>query len=511
MSSTRHDQARPVDELASLLRKSRRRVCWSFLANEGFRGLTWGATFVLVVAIGYLFVQAVGMLAALPALPGLTGMLLMGIAVIALTISVSLARGLGRLPTALSTAERLDLSARSHNRVATALWLADTQADTPFSRAAIDDGLAHLRQICRERPEPVAMDAGSCRVIGYQVVAAVVMLTVGAALPSFRERPGAHAVPVLAEAPPADAFSARTGRDPESDEAPPRPAAEPEVQPKADAGRSNRRAVEAEPSEAIDSDAARGRAGGGVTARAETSAASTGTQGGSSKAGSRSESEAKRKRPRPKRAASEARVSEDQGSPSDQGASATGQGQSSGGSMLAVRNTWSQRAHMSESEPDEEDSDEEIEEEREGNRQRGGVQPSLKDRNEAPGRELGISEGQGPPGSGRGGPTPPKKSRGVASLVLGVPIPDFVKGRLAPGTTKVTHERVQPTAMPGGPLASVAPRGRSMPEDVVGRYEAPAGLARVVRNYLIALHSSDRRASDAPDGSGAAEQTTYNQ
>jgi hypothetical protein len=99
--------------------------------------------------------------------------------------------------------------------------------------------------------------------------------------------------------------------------------------------------------------------------------------------------------------------------------------------------------------------------------QLGGIQPMLKDRNEAPSNDLGISGEEGPPGTGRGGPTPPKKSRGTASLVLGVPIPDFVRGRVGPGTTKITHERVEPSVMPGDPARMAV--GARAPQWVVDR------------------------------------------
>lgn len=496
MSGTPHDRTRLIDEMASLLRASRRKVCWSFITSEASRGLTWGAAALVVLAVIYLFLRMVGMLTALPALPGLGVMVLLCLAVMLLALSASLARAMAHLPSVLAAAERLDLTAQSHNRVATALWLATTDADTPFDRAAIEDGLAHLRRIADASPQPVAASAGSWRAIGLQVVAAVGVLILAATLPGYHARTGHHHGPPLAEGPAAPALAPTTAPHRKHDEATSKPAT-PTPTPEADTTRANRQAVGAKPTDPIQSEAASGRAGGGVTAQAQTAGTRAGTQGGSSKASSPSEVDGKRKPPGKKRASADARIAKQDDSQTEQGASASGQGQSGGGSMLAVQSNWSQRAGMTESDADEDDADEDIEEEREGNRQRGGVQPSLKDRNEAPGRELGISEGQGPPGSGRGGPTPPKKARGVASLVLGVPIPDFVKGRLAPGTTKVTHELVHPSAMPGEPAKPAEPKPRSMPEDVVSRYETPYPLADVIRNYLIALHAADRQPAGA--------------
>jgi hypothetical protein len=160
--------------------------------------------------------------------------------------------------------------------------------------------------------------------------------------------------------------------------------------------------------------------------------------------------------------------------------------------MSPVSHSWAQRSQTAEGEPEEAEGEEEVEDESESSTQRGGIQPSLKDRQEAPSRELGISGEQGPPGTGRGGPTPPKKSRGTASLVLGVPVPDFVRARLGPGTTKITHERVEPAPMPGDPAPPVPVAERSVQEDVCPVFCVPPDLAERVRAYLVALHSADR-------------------
>ena len=78
-----------------------------------------------------------------------------------------------------------------------------------------------------------------------------------------------------------------------------------------------------------------------------------------------------------------------------------------------------------------------------------GLQPNMRDRRPAANRDLTIGFGNepNPDANGRGGPSEQKKSRGVASLVLGVPIPDHVKGPPNPGRTKITQERVQPRAV----------------------------------------------------------------
>ena len=65
---------------------------------------------------------------------------------------------------------------------------------------------------------------------------------------------------------------------------------------------------------------------------------------------------------------------------------------------------------------------------------RGGVQPLLSDGAKPAGRELSDKEGHGDdPGDGRGGDTGAKKSRGAASALPAVPLPDVVSGRLGAG------------------------------------------------------------------------------
>jgi hypothetical protein len=182
------------------------------------------------------------------------------------------------------------------------------------------------------------------------------------------------------------------------------------------------------------------------------------------------------------------------------------QGASHGGSMSPTSHDWSQHERSAPGDEEVAESEDEVEDETDASRQRGGIQPLLKDRNESPSRDLGISGDEGPPGTGRGGPTPPKKSRGTASLVLGVPIPDFVRGRIGPGTTKITQERVAPVPMPGDPAGPVDVPYRDTPERSIPREEWPASFAAIVREYLMALHSADTERVDqaaAPTGEPA--------
>ncbi|MCP4593481.1 MAG: hypothetical protein GY842_22315 [bacterium] len=278
-------------------------------------------------------------------------------------------------------------------------------------------------------------------------------------------------------------------------------------------GRQSSGASESGASTSQREEMAGGRAGDGTGAQARASNQAANTRGQSTQAPANaanpSPRDAKTAAPKKPR---ESRVSDQTQTEAQQDHSSVSQGASGGGAMSVAHNSWSQHAQTAQGDREEEDSDEEVEEDRESSKQRGGVQPSLKDRNESPSRELGISGEDGPPGTGRGGPTPPKKSRGTASLVLGIPIPDFVKGRVGPGTTKVTHERVEPPPMPGHATAVIKVPPRILPETPTRRFEIPAAFAAIARDYLVALHSAtshsdrDAAAESAPptESSGAA-------
>ena len=102
---------------------------------------------------------------------------------------------------------------------------------------------------------------------------------------------------------------------------------------------------------------------------------------------------------------------------------------------------------------------------------RGGIQPLLSDGTKPAGRELSDKEGHGDdPGDGRGGDTGAKKSRGAASALPAVPLPDVVSGRLGAGadlTSSVSSSSGAAERRPvSSPVSSVRePRGfrRVMP------------------------------------------------
>ena len=117
---------------------------------------------------------------------------------------------------------------------------------------------------------------------------------------------------------------------------------------------------------------------------------------------------------------------------------------------------------------------------------RGGVQPSLRDRRPPVSRDLRIGFGNqpNPDANGRGGPSQHKKSRGTASLVLGVPIPDRIKGQPNPGKTKITQERIEPRAEEGTTLDAGERGTRQGTVGRLGRPEMTPWMRRLVGDYF---------------------------
>ncbi len=181
----------------------------------------------------------------------------------------------------------------------------------------------------------------------------------------------------------------------------------------------------------------------------------------------------------------EAKAAESAGAPS---------GPSRGsGRMAPVGNKRQDLARGMERQDEPEVEDEAIEDEQSEQEQRGGVMPMRRQDQRPAGRELSIS-GDGPPDQGRGGPTPPKKARGTASLVLGIRLPDQVRGQPNPGTAKTSLEQIPPRPQQADPgLARSASPGRA------GTPQSPRAGLGPLQPLLAAYHELLRRqAAPAP-------------
>ncbi len=481
-------------DMERALQQCRRRVWMSSAGGLMARSLDQAVQMSLIAATACLAIHAVWAVAGAEGPLGLAAILVVCGAAFAVTLLTGAVQVLRSAPDFAAAAERLDKATRDHNRVAIALSLLRDDNTTPFAAAAIQDGQAYLDRLKGEMPEryPIRWQPRRSLLHAVAVVALVLATTLWhpAAAPHVGPKDIGPTARMFVT--PGDASGANEQETPPSGD--PQP---PDRKPSpADPTKTTR---EPRPSTEKDTPAKKGKSAAGAAggaARGKSKQSQAQSQSRSTSSGSKSAEQKDDAKPgkkstrkgKPRKVRSLPRRDE-QG---DEQASSISAGASqSGGAMLPVQNPWTQKARGNTESLDDADDEEDVDEDTEGNKARGGVQPHLKDRRKSPSRELSMGMGQmgKRPGNGRGGPGQPKKSRGTASLVLGVPLPDFVKGRLLPGRTKTTKERTQPVPMPGDAAVAATPAPRALPEAPQSRFTTPAEFAQIVAAYLDALHS----------------------
>jgi hypothetical protein len=175
----------------------------------------------------------------------------------------------------------------------------------------------------------------------------------------------------------------------------------------------------------------------------------------------------------------------------DSSGSTMSRGSGGGSTKNPVASEWDTKDEIQMPEDEKAEDDQDVDDEETKDESRGGMQPSLRDRRPPPNRDLSIGWGNQPGGEGRGGPSPQKKQRGTASLVLGVPIPDHVKGQINPGTTKITQERVRPTTEDWEALAACDETPRTGPAGHVGSAAVDPAVRRILRAYWLRARMAD--------------------
>lgn len=283
-------------------------------------------------------------------------------------------------------------------------------------------------------------------------------------------------------------------RDPEST-----PEARPEERREAARGREMQRAEAApEVSEAVKE--SQGKTGAGRSSGALSTSAASESQSAPSSKGQQSEAAERSPKTPPKGARKPKEPKREPAPPeeSDEESGATaGKGSSKGSNKNPTASDWKSKDQVTDTDDQEVDADEEVDDDEEEQENRGGVQPSLRDRRPPVSRDLQIGFGNrpNPDANGRGGPSEQKKSRGVASLVLGVPVPDRVKGRPGPGPTKITQERIEPEAEEAAPITAGSGAPRALPLETPRAPDLEPALRELVRSYFLA-----RRAATPANG-----------
>lgn len=388
-------------------------------------------------------------------------------------------------PTFDETAERLDLATANHNRVAIALELTRREQTSDFAEVAIRQGVESLNRVRSERPATPAARWRWKHGLGFLTAGAALLLIVfQLPVANFSEREdtqtqvAAHnGGPSAADAeksPDAVVKRAQAVR-PESPE-----------QARAQSGAPDnstglRTGENAGPS--TPSQAAAGPANAQQQPSPDTPRATERRRPPQTKDG-------------PPQASVAAAVNSTlrQSAPSDaRGSSAKsatgGKGSSLQPSLGLDGDKQQSQEHAQDGSRDAEAEDDIAADKNNESEHRGGLRPVLQDRAQSPSRDLGMSgSNKGPPGNGRGGPTPPKKSRGAGALLLGVPVPDFVQGRLLPGTSRLSRQTIPPQRQPGDPAAAADTANRSVNEPAVERFDAPSDSRDAVKRYFLTLH-----------------------
>ncbi len=178
----------------------------------------------------------------------------------------------------------------------------------------------------------------------------------------------------------------------------------------------------------------------------------------------------------------------------EESGSTAGRGSSRGSNKNAVTSDWKSKDQVTTDEDEDIEDDEEVEDEEVDSEARGGVQPNLRDRKPPVSRDLTIGFGNqpNPNANGRGGPSQPKKSRGTASLVLGVPIPDRIKGQPNPGKTKVTQERVEPRRERAPTEQAQARTPRGGPTGPLARPTLEPWMQEMLRAWFASLRQQEK-------------------
>lgn len=102
------------------------------------------------------------------------------------------------------------------------------------------------------------------------------------------------------------------------------------------------------------------------------------------------------------------------------------------------------------------------------------------------------------PGNGRGGPGDIKKTRGVPSMILGIPVPDRVPGMPGPGRSKVTQEFTRPKEESHPAVAAVAQPPRTGPIGHVEQPDLPPWRRTLIENYFLSIHGRGDESPETP-------------
>lgn len=402
------------------------------------------------------------------------------VAAAALSVVRHVLPALLHVPASEEAAERLDAATTTGNPIATALDLARADEASPFARLAIGHGARHLRAF--ELARPLLPDLNTVPVsLAWR--AGVAALVVGSAvwfpLRAGRGRLAFAGPPTAAPAGRLDGV-VDGGRTPRTGEVPttPRRPDEGDVATPADGGvgadasASSPSSADAQPGGGSAPSAAPAQGAGASNARSAGSPGSpAAAAGGTPLPEDRTGSPASRNKPpsaeplgphpTPAQSAGGASASADSGGSNAPAPPVAGLGQA--GSSKAAATAGRRGA----------------------------------DATDRGGRSLGVGTararggdagGGGGTGEGRGIGDPPKKSRGVAPLLLGTTLADHLQARELAGPDERQLVGMPPQSQPGDDLPARSNQDRHGDEPVVGGYRVPPAARGMVGDYFRQFH-----------------------
>jgi hypothetical protein len=383
------------------------------------------------------------------------------------------------------------------DRLATADEFLHQEEPTPFMQAAMDDARAHAAK-SRQASLLFAPESTPPR-LASPLLAMGMCLVVGFFLGNWQSTPVVEE-PGISVSLPGGSGEVQE-KDPVDESNPPPVQAQmpqkpkPERKPSVEEANAETHAANREAGQ--DERSTKGDIGSGRSSAAESSTGAGNAQGTPSKQGQiskpgeRKTGSSKPKPPKPRK--------EESGEPpkkneEQESGSTAGRGSSRGSNRNPAASDWASKDHVNTPDDQDLEDENEVDDEDEEQESRGGMQPTMRDRKPPVSRDLSIGFGNqpSPDAKGRGGPSTPKKSRGTASLVLGVPIPDRVKGQPNQGKTKITQERVQPQAEPAKPGIAQERLARVDPASALRRDPLAPWMSRIVRDYFLQRSQSER-------------------
>jgi len=397
----------------------------------------------------------------------------------------------------VGAAERLDLAQSTHNRIATAITLLQSGNDSLFAQAAVCDGFEHLDKLQSEQPhvEPLAISwrrMGTCLAISLALVLAGQFLLVNPQSPrgDNLDIPGSNQLAKLDS----DPLSVTPDIKITPKQHPVRPGGRQPTgvnPPRDDDPGDNDTGKRADPGKDSRSE---GPAGQHASGKSRSSQSSSSSRSAATGAGVKSQPGKTEPGPTKKRRRSKKQTN---GQPkieqkNKNGGSINARGSSGTGSMRTAQNEWNSEVKAKSSDSDDSEQEEEPDDDMDRDKQRLGVQPALKNRTSRVSRELSLGMGtelSKDMMKGRGGPNAQKKARGTATMIMGVPVPGFVKGRMLPGPTKSTQEEVEPSPREGA-YAVASQLQQARPEEAPQeRYRPSAAMGVRARDYLVKYHA----------------------